>query len=92
MTEGISTISPGVMQGIIEKGKTHFEEKRQTQFRDFYRSLLSGTATKEKIEYEQMFQKTEEQYYALLNAAIEDEEREKAPIRFKDKSFLTTFV
>lgn len=80
MIEGISALSSSVIQGIMEKGKTHFEEKRQTQFLDFYRSLLSGTATKEKIEYEQMFQKTEEQYYALLNAAIEDEEREKASI------------
>jgi hypothetical protein len=58
----------------------YYEDRRQASFDDFTRHLLSGTATKEKIEYEKMFKVTEDQYYALLNATVEDEEKEKSYI------------
>jgi len=58
----------------------YFEDKRQANFDDFVKQLLKGTAKKEDIEYEKMIKITEDQLYALLNATIEDEEREKASI------------
>lgn len=65
---------------ILTNGVLHFEQKRKVRFDEFYKSLLNGKATKEEREYEDMFKKTEEQYFSLLNLAIEDDEREKAPI------------
>ena len=62
------------------KGMQYYERRRQEGFNEFHHQLLSGTATKEKIEYERMFKITEDQYYALLSASINDEEKQKSHI------------
>ncbi len=64
----------------LEKSMVYFENRRQNGFNQFTKHLLNGTATKEKLEYERMFKITEDQYYALINASIEDENKEKSYI------------
>jgi hypothetical protein len=67
-------------KSAVTKGMQYYERRRQEGFNEFHRQLLSGTATKEKVEYEQMFKITEDQYYALLSASINDEEKQKSHI------------
>lgn len=76
----VSNVFSATYTQILTNGVLHFEQKRKARLDEFYKSLLNGKATKEQREYEDMFKKTEEQYFALLNLAIEDDEREKAPI------------
>jgi hypothetical protein len=74
MASGISSN----YSSVVKKSMIYFEDKRQKGFNEFTRNLLKGKATKDNIEYEKMFDITEDQYYALLNASIEDEEKEKS--------------
>jgi len=76
LTDGIG----GDYKSVLSKGMNYYEKRRQESFNEFHQHLLAGTATKEKIEYEKMFKITEDQYYALLSASINDEERQKAHI------------
>lgn len=76
MVDGISSN----YNQAVKKGLIYFENKRKKSFEDFTNHLLKGTAEKEKLEYERMFNITEDQYYALLKASIEDEEKDKSYI------------
>lgn len=67
-------------KSVMTKGAHYFEKKRQDTFNEFNKQLFLGIADKEKIEYEKRFKVTEEQYYKLLEAAIEDDEKEKSMI------------
>lgn len=76
-TEVIGGIS--LLKEVIVWGDKKFTERRNRVILKFYEALLDGEVTKERIEYEkENIQANEDQFYILLNLAINEEEIEKA--------------
>lgn len=70
--------SASLLKEVVMWGANKFEEKRNKAINNFYSNLLNGEVTEEKINYEkEHIQANEEQYYALLNIVINEEEQEK---------------
>lgn len=75
-----SDIEPttSLLKEIITWGENEFVKRRNKTIENFYIQLLDGEVTQEKINYEKEHIKANsEQYYILLNLAINDEEQEK---------------
>ncbi len=68
------------LKWIVGYGMEYCENKRQERFKSFFEELYKDTATQERIEYEQQIKAFPDDFYGLLNAAIEDEEKEKVNI------------
>lgn len=67
-----------LLKDVLTWGDKKFTERRNKTIEKFYIQLLDGEVTQEKITYEKEHIETNsEQYYILLNLAINDEEQEK---------------
>lgn len=80
VSEVTSEMEPttSLLKDVIFWGEKKFIEKRNKAIEKFYIQLLNGEVTQEKIDYEKEHIKANsEQYYILLNLAINDEEQEK---------------
>lgn len=67
-----------LLKDVLTWGEKKFTEKRNKTIEKFYIQLLDGEVTQEKIDYEkEHIEANSEQYYILLNLAINDEEQEK---------------
>lgn len=67
-----------LLKDVLTWGEKKFIERRNKTIEKFYIQLLDGEVTQEKIEYEkEHIEVNSEQYYILLNLAINDEEQEK---------------
>lgn len=70
-----------LLKDIIVWGDEKFTERRNKVLIGFYRALLNGEVTEERIKYEkENIKANEDQFYILLNLAIGEEEIEKAHI------------
>lgn len=67
-----------LLKNVIIWGNKKFEERRNKTIEKFYIQLLDGEVNQKRIDYEKEHIETNsEQYYILLNLAINDEEQEK---------------
>ena len=72
---------PDSMISIVKWGISKFEKKRNEIIKEFYFNLMDGSVSDEKINYEKEYIKaSEDDYFTLLNIAINDEEKEKVYI------------
>lgn len=70
-----------LIYNISKYGADYFEKKRNDRIVEFHTQLIQGIADKDKIKYEDEYIKTtEEDYFGILSAAINDEEKEKVSI------------
>ncbi len=67
-----------LLKEVLIWGDKQFEKRRNKTIMDFYINLLEGNVSEERIKYEKEYIKAnDEQYYILLNLAINEEEQEK---------------
>lgn len=72
--------SGGFFKGIIDKGIEYYDNRRREGFNQYYASLYQGCTEEEVLEYERNIKTTEDDYYGLLQVAMNDEEQQKIPI------------
>lgn len=63
-----------------KKGMQYFDNIRQESFKEFYMQLFKGIAEEKRLEYEKIIKATENDFYGLLSAAVNDNEKEKITI------------
>ncbi len=67
-----------LLKDVLTWGDKKFTERRNKVIEKFYIQLLDGEVTPERISYEkEHIEANSEQYYILLNLAINDEEQDK---------------
>ncbi len=77
----VSAVDPsfGLISTFVNHGIQYFENKRDRTIQKFYEDLFIGIASEEELKYmDKVLKVTKEDGYRLLNAAIADEEEEKA--------------
>ena len=77
----ITNSIPSPLNSIVNAGIDYYNNERDERIKEFHTQLLNGKATRERIEYEDEYIKTtEDSYFSLLSASVNDEEKEKSSI------------
>ena len=76
----LETIATKTIFTSVNEGMNYFDRKRKESFIEFYEQLYKGVAEEKKLEYERGIEATEDDFYGILSAAVNDSEKAKIRI------------